>query len=101
MPEIKKFRLGGAGGYSIVAYGSKLVNQLDALVERTITETTERCEGVYLTVSVRPPRQDKRMIVLDTTEAAPHAALWLSHAEARQLARMLCAAADLAEKEAK
>lgn len=69
--------------------------------KRTITETTERCEGVYLTVSVRPPRQDKRMIVLDTTEAAPHAALWLSPAEARQLARMLCAAADLAEKEAK
>lgn len=23
MPEIKKFRLGGAGGYSLVAYGSK------------------------------------------------------------------------------
>lgn len=23
MPEIKKFRLGGAAGYSLVAYGSK------------------------------------------------------------------------------
>ncbi len=66
-----------------------------------MTETTERVGAVYLTVSVRSPRQDKRTIVLDTTEAAPHAALWLSPAEARQLARMLCAAADLAEKEAK
>lgn len=55
MPEIKKFRLGGAAGYSIVAYGSKtragVVYERIELVDecdKTSTDVTQGCNPMGL-----------------------------------------------------